>query len=121
MNLCHNFFRSNGIICRISLIIKNLGLSFLIGVCYNYMSEAMCVCHRNEKMTTPDHTGLMEGIFMENQKQNRKVVPQDWNPPAAVQVLYKIWRVLFAVTKVAAGALATVLLIISWINVLPMP
>ncbi len=49
---------------------------------------------------------------MENQKQNRKVVPQDWNPPAAVQVLYKIWRVLFAVTKVAAGALATVFLIV---------
>ncbi len=49
---------------------------------------------------------------MEEKKQNRKVVPQDWTPPAALDILYKIWRVLFAVIKIAAGAAATVLLIV---------
>ncbi len=48
---------------------------------------------------------------MEKKKQIRKVVPQDWNPPAFLKVLNKIWRVLFAGIKIAAGALATVLLI----------
>ena len=49
---------------------------------------------------------------MQNNKENKKNVPQDWSAPVAVQVLYKIWRALFAVFKVAAGALATVLLIV---------
>lgn len=49
---------------------------------------------------------------MDNNKNIRKAVPQDWNPPAAVNVLYRIWRVIFAIVKVAAGAVATVLLIV---------
>ena len=49
---------------------------------------------------------------MENKKQPKKRIPQDWNPPAAVKVLYRIWRGVFAVAKVAAGAVATVLLIV---------
>ena len=49
---------------------------------------------------------------MEEKKQTRKVVPQDWTPPAGLDIAYKIWRVLFAVIKVAAGAAATVLLIV---------
>jgi len=48
---------------------------------------------------------------MEEKKQTRKIVPQNWIPPVALDVLYKIWRVLFAVVKVAAGAAATVVLI----------
>ena len=49
---------------------------------------------------------------MENKKQNRESVPQQWNPPAAATVLYRVWRALFAITKVVAGAVATVLLIV---------
>ena len=50
---------------------------------------------------------------MEEKKQTRKVVPQNWIPPVVLDVLYKIWRVLFAIIKVAAGAAATVLLIVA--------
>ena len=49
---------------------------------------------------------------MDNKKENKKAVPQQWDPPAAAKVLYRIWRALFAVIKVAAGAVATVLLIV---------
>ncbi len=48
---------------------------------------------------------------MEKKKQTRKVVPQDWNPPAALNTLSKIWQVLFTLLKIGAGALATILLI----------
>ena len=50
---------------------------------------------------------------MEKKKQIRKVVPQDWTPPAALKVLYKIWKVLFTAAKIAIGALATVILIVA--------
>ena len=50
---------------------------------------------------------------MDEKKQTRKVVPQNWMPPAALDVLYKIWRVLFAIFKVAVGAAATVVLIVA--------
>lgn len=50
---------------------------------------------------------------MDEKKQTRKVVPQNWVPPAALDVLYKIWRVLFAIFKIAAGAAATVVLIVA--------
>ena len=50
---------------------------------------------------------------MDEKKQNRKIVPQNWIPPAALDVAYKIWRVLFAVFKVAVGAAATVVLIVA--------
>ena len=50
---------------------------------------------------------------MEKKKLIRKVVPQDWNPPVKWNVLWRIWRVLFAAFKIAAGALATVLLIVA--------
>ncbi len=37
---------------------------------------------------------------------------QDWTPPRWLRVLYKIWQVLFTVIKIAAGAAATVALIV---------
>lgn len=49
---------------------------------------------------------------MENKKQPKKLIPQSWDPPATAKLLYRIWRGVFAVTKVAAGAVATVLLIV---------
>ena len=49
---------------------------------------------------------------MDKKKQTRKVVPQDWKPPVALDVLVKIWKVLFMCLKIAAGALATILLIV---------
>ncbi len=49
---------------------------------------------------------------MENNKPERKVAHQDWESPKVLKILYGIWRVLFAVFKIAAGALATVLLIV---------
>lgn len=50
---------------------------------------------------------------MEKKKSIRKVVPQDWNPPAQLNVICRIWRVLFSAFKIAIGALATVLLIVA--------
>ena len=50
---------------------------------------------------------------MDEKKQTRKVVPQNWIPPVGLDIAYKIWRVLFAVFKVAVGAAATVVLIIA--------
>ena len=50
---------------------------------------------------------------MDEKKQTRKVVPQNWMPPAALDIMYKIWRVLFAIFKVAVGAAATVVLIVA--------
>ena len=49
---------------------------------------------------------------MEDKKQSKNLKSQDWNPPEAAKVLYRIWRGVFAVLKVAAGAVATVLLIV---------
>lgn len=45
-------------------------------------------------------------------EKNKKEHPQDWQPHAVLQVLEKIWMVLFSIIKIAAGALATVLLIV---------
>ena len=45
---------------------------------------------------------------MENEKQKKKAVPQDWKPHIALEILYRIWRVLFAVFKIGLGAVATV-------------
>lgn len=44
-------------------------------------------------------------------RRARKVVRQKWVPPVVLEVLYRIWRVLFAAVKIAAGAAATVVLI----------
>ncbi len=49
---------------------------------------------------------------MDNNKQERKVAHQDWEAPTWLKILYGVWRVLFAAIKIAAGALATVLLIV---------
>ena len=45
---------------------------------------------------------------MENEKQKKKAVPQDWKPHIALEILYRVWRVLFAVFKIGLGAVATV-------------
>ena len=44
-------------------------------------------------------------------KMGKKVVRQSWKPHPALQHLYRIWMVLFAVFKIALGALATVVII----------
>ncbi len=49
---------------------------------------------------------------MENKKPERKVAHQDWESPTPLKIVYGIWRVLFAAFKIAAGAFATVLLIV---------
>ncbi len=49
---------------------------------------------------------------MDNNKQERKVAHQDWESPTWLKILYGVWRVLFAALKIAAGAFATVLLIV---------
>ena len=49
---------------------------------------------------------------MDKKHEKKRLTAQDWNPPAAVKILYRIWRIVFAALKVAAGALATVLLIV---------
>lgn len=48
---------------------------------------------------------------MEKKKQTRKVVPQDWNPPAALTVLSKIWKVVSTLVKIGLGAAAVCLVI----------
>lgn len=49
---------------------------------------------------------------MANARKKKDNTPrQEWDPPKIPSVLYKIWRVLFAIFKVAFGAAATVLLI----------
>lgn len=49
---------------------------------------------------------------MAEQNKRRKRAPrQNWKPHWLLRTLYKIWRVIYSVLKVAAGALATVLLI----------
>ena len=48
---------------------------------------------------------------MSEKKQIRKVVRQNWKPHIVLEVLYRIWRVVFAAAKIAVGAAATVLLI----------
>ncbi len=47
------------------------------------------------------------------EKQNKKVKEQrqDWKPHWTLDILFKIWRVAFAVFKIALGAAATVLII----------
>lgn len=48
---------------------------------------------------------------MEKKKQTRKVVPQDWNPPAALTVVSKIWKVAYTLLKIGVGAAVTFLVI----------
>ena len=48
---------------------------------------------------------------MNDKKQARKVVRQNWKPNIVLEILYRIWRVLFSIIKIAAGAAATVVLI----------
>lgn len=48
----------------------------------------------------------------DNKKINQENQPQDWNAPKGLQIAYKVWRCFFAAIKIAAGALATVLLIV---------
>lgn len=45
-------------------------------------------------------------------EKNKKDHPQDWQPHAVLRILEQIWMVLFSIIKIAAGALATVLLIV---------
>ncbi len=40
---------------------------------------------------------------------NRKKAAQNWDPPAALSILYRIWRVVYSGVKVGLGALAVVL------------
>ncbi len=47
----------------------------------------------------------------EKNNRRRKVQRQDWQPHWLVRALYKIWRIAFSALKIAAGAVATVLLI----------
>ena len=49
---------------------------------------------------------------MENNNQKRKAVPQDWKPHIVLEILYRIWRIVFAAVKVGIGAVATVAVII---------
>lgn len=46
-------------------------------------------------------------------KKDKKTAParQDWKPHWVVDVLYRIWRIVFAAFKIAIGAAATVMLI----------
>ncbi len=47
-----------------------------------------------------------------NKKDKQSVPRQDWQAPLALRILHKIWLVLFSILKIAAGAAATVLLIV---------
>lgn len=49
---------------------------------------------------------------MENKNQKRKAVPQDWKPHIVLEILYRIWRIVFAAVKVGIGAVATVAVIV---------
>ena len=50
---------------------------------------------------------------MARQKKEKNTAPrQNWKAPLALRILYKIWKVLFTILKVAAGAAATVVLIV---------
>lgn len=42
----------------------------------------------------------------------KKIVRQDWQPHWSMEMLYKIWRVIFAAFKIVIGSAATVLLIL---------
>lgn len=46
-----------------------------------------------------------------NQDQGKKPVRQEWTPDWRLRMLHKIWMMIFAVLKVAGGAIVTVLLI----------
>lgn len=49
---------------------------------------------------------------MAEKKKKRNSVPrQNWNPHWVLELIYRVWRVLFAAFKIACGAAATVLLI----------
>lgn len=45
-------------------------------------------------------------------KKKNKIVRQDWKPHWSMDMLYKIWRVVFGTCKVLLGAAATVLLVL---------
>ena len=46
-----------------------------------------------------------------NEKRQRKGRRQEWKPLLVTRIVYRVWQILLSVLKVAAGALATVLLI----------
>ncbi len=48
----------------------------------------------------------------EEKKKKQKLPKQEWKPNFLLQVLYRAWRVVFAGAKIAAGAAATVLIIL---------
>ena len=47
-----------------------------------------------------------------NKKEKQSAPRQNWKAPLALRILYKIWKVLYTILKVAAGAAATVVLIV---------
>ena len=48
-----------------------------------------------------------------DEAKKRKLVPQDWKPHIALEILYRVWRVLFAIIKIALGAAATAGLVVA--------
>ena len=47
----------------------------------------------------------------ENQNKKEKIKRQDWKPHWSLEILYRIWKVVFAAFKIALGAAATVVII----------
>lgn len=47
----------------------------------------------------------------DNMKKRKRVPRQDWIPEWPLQLLYRVWRAIFAALKIGIGAAATVLLI----------
>ena len=47
----------------------------------------------------------------ENQNKKEKMQRQDWKPHWALDILYRLWKIVFAAFKIALGAAATVLII----------
>ena len=47
----------------------------------------------------------------ENQNKKEKMKRQDWKPHWSLEILYRIWKVVFAAFKIALGAAATVVII----------
>ncbi len=48
---------------------------------------------------------------MANENQDKKAMRRSWNPKKFLQILYKIWRVVFGTFKIVVGALVTVVVI----------
>ena len=47
-----------------------------------------------------------------NKKVKQSAPRQNWKAPLVLRILYKIWKILYTILKVAAGAAATVVLIV---------